>query len=193
MCVNRRRAERQQWHLLAGVAWRNGLVCCCAVQHSKLDEPSTASAERCLDAVEIELSVFVRRAASHYLTGRQTEGHLDGWRYPLLVRLAESGPLRSVDLARVFGLNRSTVGRHLARMETAGLVGHARNEAHAASSRFVVTAAGHAVLGAARRERMEPLRALLSAWPELERGELARLLTKLNHDLDARGRDARPH
>ena len=143
--------------------------------------------------LEVELSIFVRRAAAHYLTGQADEGPLDGWRYPLLVRLAESGPQRSAELARVFGLNRSTVGRHLARLEEVGLVCRGEEREPAVRSPFAVTAAGQAALETARRARMGPLSALVGAWPEAQRRQLAALLSRLNHDLDARdrGRTAR--
>lgn len=159
------------------------------MQHSRDDWVRTNAATTSLEALEIELSIFVRRAAGHYLTGlagEPVEGPLDGWRYPLLVRLAEGGPQRSAELARTFGLNRSTLGRHLARLEEAGLVCHFEDEGHVMSSRFVVTTAGEAALERARRVRMGPLSALLGSWPEAERSELARLLAQLNRDLDAR-------
>ncbi|MDA8074228.1 MAG: MarR family transcriptional regulator [Actinomycetota bacterium] len=170
------------------------------MQHSRDDATSARPAGTSLEALEIELSMFVRRTAAHYLTGsvgQAAEGPLDGWRYPLLVRLAENGPQRSAELARAFGLNRSTLGRHLARLEEAGLVCHADDRhsdgrGHAPSSQFVVTAAGQAALETARRARMGPLSELLGTWPEAQRCELARLLARLNHDLDARDTGVRP-
>ena len=159
------------------------------MQQSSDDRIPVDPAGTSLETLEIELSVFVRRAAGHYLTGsggQPAEGPLDGWRYPLLVRLAENGPQRSAELARAFGLNRSTLGRHLTRLEDAGLVCHSDGQGHATSSRFVVTAAGQVALETARRARMGPLSALLGSWPEAQRSELARLLARLNRDLDAR-------
>ena len=138
--------------------------------------------------LEVELSIFVRRAAAHYLTGQAAEGPLDGWRYPLVVRLAESGPQRPAELARIFGLNRSTVGRHLARLEEAGLVCHGEEREPAARSPFAVTTAGRAALETTRRARMGPLSALVGTWPEEQRRQLAALLSRLNHDLDDRDR-----
>ncbi len=171
------------------------------MQHPSDDGVSADPARTSLEALEIELSMFVRRAAGHYLTGsagQPAEGSLDGWRYPLLVRLAENGPQRSADLARAFGLNRSTLGRHLARLEEAGLVCHSGDDrhsdgrGHAPSSQFVVTADGEAALETARRARMGPLSELLGTWPEAQRSQLARLLARLNHDLDARDAGVRP-
>ena len=165
------------------------------MQHLGDDGAYADPAGTSLEALEIELSIFVRRAAGHYLTGsagQPAEGPLDGWRYPLLVRLAENGPQRSADLARAFGLNRSTLGRHLARLEEAGLVCHSGDEGHVTSSQFVVTAAGQAALDMARRARMGPLSELLGTWPEAQRSELAQLLARLNHDLDARDTGVRP-
>ncbi len=147
-----------------------------------LPEPAATT----LGPLEVELSIFVRRAAAHYLTGQAGEGPVDGWRYPLLVRLAESGQQRPAELARVFGLNRSTVGRHLARLEESGLVCRGEERGTATKSPFAITAAGQAALETARRVRMGPLSALVGTWPEAQRRELARLLARLNHDLDDR-------
>ena len=156
------------------------------MQQLRDDGVSSEPTETSLYQLEIELSIFVRRAAAHYLTGHTDEGPLDGWRYPLLVRLAEYGPERPAQLARVFGLNRSTVSRHLGRLEEADLVFRPKERGSATTSPFAITTAGQAALETARRARMGPLRALMAAWPETQRRELAWLLSKLNHDLDAR-------
>ncbi|MDA8401075.1 MAG: MarR family transcriptional regulator [Actinomycetota bacterium] len=165
------------------------------MQQSKDEETLVDTSGTGLETLEKELSVFVRRAAAHYLggqAGQAGEEPLDGWRYPLLVRLAEGGPQRSAELARVFGLNRSTLGRHLARMEETGLVCRVDGRRQGATSAFFVTDTGRVALVAARRARMGPLRTLLDTWPEAERRELARLLARLNHDLDARAPGVRP-
>ena len=140
-----------------------------------------------LEAVLTALSVFVRRAATHFLHEQPSDAPLDGWRYPLLARLADSGPQHAAHLAQVFGLNRSTVGRHLARLEAAGLVRRTENPQHAGRPHFLVTADGHGELERGRRTRMTPLRGLLEAWPASDQQELVRLVEKLNRDLDVHG------
>ena len=161
------------------------------MQHIRDDEVPLEATETSLHQLETELSLFVRRAAAHYLTGHTDEGPLDGWRYPLLVRLAEYGPERPAQLARLFGLNRSTVSRHLARLEEAEMVSRPKERGSATVSPFAITSAGRAALEAARQVRMGPLRELMSTWPEAQCRELAWLLSRLNHDLDARDQGGR--
>lgn len=112
-------------------------------------------------------------------------------RYPLLARLADSGPQQAAQLAHAFGLNRSTVGRHLARLDAAGLVQRTDDPAHTPRPPFAVTTAGYAALEKARGTRMSPLRAQLETWPAADQRELLRLLRNLNRDLDARGAGSR--
>ena len=77
--------------------------------------------EETMTALERELTLMVRRV----LRGLWTADHgpdIDHTVFPLLVALRDEGPMRTGELARYFRLDKSTVSRHIARLEAAGLV-----------------------------------------------------------------------
>ena len=150
------------------------------------DERTGTAGTTHVEDVLTALAVFVRRAATHFFAERPSDGPLDGWRYPLLTRLADSSPQHAAQLARAFGLNQSTVGRHLAQLETAGLIQRTQSPQHGKRPVFAVTAVGHEALLHARRTRMGPLRARLETWPVADQRALLRLLENLNRDLGVR-------
>lgn len=103
---------------------------------------------------------------------------LDRALFPLLVRIAQRGPLGVVELAEMSGRDHSTVSRQIAKLESLGLV-----ERRAGSDRRVraaqVTARGRAMTDDIARARNQLMSAALADWPSDERRELARLVRKL--------------
>jgi MarR family len=72
--------------------------------------------EEAMTALERELTLLVRRV----LRGLWTADHgpdIDHTVFPLLVALRDEGPMRTGELARHFHLDKSTVSRHIARLE----------------------------------------------------------------------------
>jgi DNA-binding MarR family transcriptional regulator len=135
-----------------------------------------------LPSLERELSVLVRRSIGSVWNKRDMG--VDRWTYALLVRLAEEGPLRVGEVARRFGIDKSTASRHLGRMETQGLVEGVPDENDARSVLLRVTPQGAQHMGEARSRRMAVLRKIFTAWPEHDRSELNRLMRQLNAELD---------
>ena len=135
-----------------------------------------------LSSLERELSVLVRRSISSVWNKRDMG--VDRWTYALLVRLAEEGPLRVGEVARRFGIDKSTASRHLGRMETQGLVEGVPDESDARSVLLRVTPQGVQHMSEARSRRMAVLRKIFTAWPEHDRSELNRLMRQLNAELD---------
>jgi DNA-binding MarR family transcriptional regulator len=139
-----------------------------------------------LSAMERELSVLVRRLGA-LLWSKSAEGALDRWTYALLMRLAEEGPLRVGEMARRFGIDKSTASRHLGRLESLGLIRAEADPGDARSVLFRVTEQGTEHLAASREVRLRPLRQVVASWPEHDRSELTRLLGQLNRELDQYG------
>ncbi|ATB41773.1 transcriptional regulator [Cystobacter fuscus] len=139
-----------------------------------------------LSVMERELSVLVRRLGS-LLWSKNEEGALDRWTYALLMRLAEEGPLRGGEMARRFGIDKSTASRHLGRLEGQGLIRADPDPEDARSVLFQVTEQGAEHLAATRATRLHPLRRVVASWPERDRSELTRLLGQLNRELDQYG------
>ncbi|HZC26636.1 MAG TPA: MarR family winged helix-turn-helix transcriptional regulator [Actinopolymorphaceae bacterium] len=143
-----------------------------------------------LEVLEREVTVLVRRA----LRGLWDHGYgpnrvVDRHTYPLLVLLAEEGPLRVGEVARWFRLDKSTVSRHLARLAAAHLIESVADPSDARSALLRVTDAGTAQLADIRRARRERMRAAVADWPEDDIEGLARLLARLNGDLRALRRE----
>ena len=145
-------------------------------------------------ALEREMSVLLRRAMRRFWNDDEyADGVLDRWTYALLIRLSDEGPLRVGEVARRFGVDKSTASRHLKKLQDGGLVEAIQDSTDARSALMRLTPRGTARLAEVRTARMEPLRRVFSAWPEQDRQELARLLARLNSDMDQvgeAGRDA---
>jgi DNA-binding MarR family transcriptional regulator len=145
---------------------------------------ATEDGQTTLGDLEREMSVLVRRALRRLWTDEWDSGALDRWTYAFLVQLSY-GPLRVGEVARSFGLDKSTASRHLKRIVEGGLAEAAADVEDARSSVVRITALGEARLAEARALRMEPMRRVFATWPEEDRQTLARLLGRLNAELDA--------
>jgi DNA-binding MarR family transcriptional regulator len=136
-----------------------------------------------LAELEREMSVLVRRALRRLWTEESDRGVLDRWTYAFLVRLSD-GPMRIGEAARSFGIDKSTASRHLKRLVKGGFAEASVDAGDARSSVVRITPFGVTRLAEARTARMEPIRRVFAAWPEEERRTLARLLARLNSELD---------
>jgi DNA-binding MarR family transcriptional regulator len=143
-----------------------------------------AGGQATIAALEREMSVLVRRAMRRLWSHEGSDGGLDRWTYAMLIRLSEDGPMRVGEVAKRFGIDKSNASRHLAKLSEGGLVEASPDERDARSSIVRVTALGIERLEQARVARMEPIRAVFATWPEEDRRDFARLLARLNADLD---------
>lgn len=153
----------------------------------KTERQKPAREDATLNALEREMSVFVRRAIRAFWSEERDDGVLDRWNYALLVRLYDEGPLRVGEMARRFGIDKSTASRHLGKLEEEGLVEAVADERDARSVLLRVTPRGEARLLEVRQARMQPFRRLFDTWPREDQAELSRLLARLNEDLDRLG------
>lgn len=133
-------------------------------------------------AMLLRLSERTRRAAT-----RRT-GELERSAYLVLGVLAGSGPASVNAIADALRLDPSTVTRQVLAMEQAG---HVTRSADPADGRVTVVEAtpdGVAALERTRDERAALYAEVLGAWSESDLDGLARLLTRLNTDIDTWGR-----
>ncbi len=150
----------------------------------KTERQKPAQEEATLNSLEREMSVFVRRALRLFWSEQRDEEVLGRWNYALLLRLLDEGPLRVGEVARRFGIDKSTASRHLGKLEEEGLVEAVADERDARSVLLRVTPRGEAHLNDVRQARMQPIRRLFDTWPREDQEELSRLLARLNEDLD---------
>ncbi|REF35641.1 DNA-binding MarR family transcriptional regulator [Thermasporomyces composti] len=95
------------------------------------------------------------------------------------------GPLRLSDLASLVQLDVSTVSRHARALEEAGYLHRTVDPDDRRASLVSITEAGRQVLAEIADRRRALLDAALVEWPDKDRRDLARLLTRLSDDLDS--------
>ena len=120
--------------------------------------------------------------------GDKLDLDLSAWAFPILAELM-GGPLRSSELARRIGIDRSTMTRHLQDMESKDLVRRVKAEADRSGTMLALTAKGVELAEASVNERVAELGQVLAEWPDDRVACLAVLLSDLDCDM-ARGRVA---
>jgi DNA-binding MarR family transcriptional regulator len=145
------------------------------------------------DAVH-DAFVELTSIGDHYLNAFAEElspGLHRGAAQPLL-RLHRVGVERVSGLAAGLGLDATTVTRHLDDLEARGLITRRPNPADRRATLVRLTPRAVARMDAADADRRARLRELLADWPEADRYEFARLLSRFVHrpDLSAEIRAA---
>lgn len=100
-----------------------------------------------------------------------------------LFRMSALGPARLSEVATALDLDLSTVSRHVAGFEAAGLVTRSVDSADARARLVELTELGHEVVAAVSGERRRRLGAALKGWSAADRRLLADLLARLTTDL----------
>jgi len=110
---------------------------------------------------------------------------LDTGSFWLLKTLAASGPLRVTDLATCTNLDASTVSRHVAQLDAAGLIERTPDPADGRAQRVKLSASGAEKMAAAVRSRRALLERCLESWEAGDLEVLDRLLTRFAADVEA--------
>jgi DNA-binding MarR family transcriptional regulator len=141
--------------------------------------------------IELQLAVLVRHTAG---TSRASsaEPRLERSAYLLLSVLAQQQPTSVNALADRLGLNASTITRQVDAMEAALLVRRVKHPDDGRVTLVEVTDRGVARFASERAARRRFYDAVTAHWSADDRLTLARLLTRLNGDLDAVGRSRQP-
>jgi DNA-binding MarR family transcriptional regulator len=93
--------------------------------------------------------------------------------------------MRSCDLAHALHLDQSTVSRHVASLESDGLVQRTPLEEDRRAHRIELTAAGTQAAHRAVETRVRQFEAAVAGWPDDDIARLARLLTAFVDRLSA--------
>ena len=110
---------------------------------------------------------------------------LDTGSFWLLKALAASGPLRVTDLAVCANLDASTVSRHVAQLDSAGLIERTPDPVDGRAQRVKLSPPGAQRIKAALRSRRALLEKCLESWDARDLEELDRLLTRFAADVEA--------
>lgn len=137
--------------------------------------------------IEQQVAILVRLAAGA-LRAAGINGHLERSAYLLLTILSEQGATSVNALAERLGLNASTITRQVDAMAATGLVERVRHPDDGRVTLVAATERGLRAFAESRAARSRFYDAVTDAWPEQDRRDLARLLTRLNRDLDLIGR-----
>ena len=137
------------------------------------------------EQVDRQFTLLIRRVFRSLWTGTYgPEDELDQHTFPFLLVLVEEGPMRVSELARYFRLDKSTVSRHLSRLEGAGLVETRPDPSDGRAGLLRVTRRGRARVQSIRDTRKAPVRRVLASWSAEDRAGLGALLERLNTDLE---------
>lgn len=131
-----------------------------------------------------DVAVALREAVSvlrRRLPGRPEDGAATS----LVSTLARIGPVRATELAEHACLDRSTVSRHLRRLEESGYVERRPDPEDGRAALLRASPAGLAHSAAHFAGTVATLEAALSSWPAADVTALAALLRRLAHDLEA--------
>lgn len=137
------------------------------------------------EQIEQQMTILLRRVQSIHISTSSGSMDLDRSAYGILCRLADEGAQRLGALASAFGLDPSTITRQVQALEKANLVHRRPDDDDRRASILDLTDEGREVLEHTRSYRRERLDEILRGWPESDRQELARLLTKANDSISA--------
>ncbi|GGS76808.1 MarR family winged helix-turn-helix transcriptional regulator [Nonomuraea spiralis] len=131
-----------------------------------------------------KLIITLNRAKTHERLTQAAGVRLDRPDVQILVHLLDVGEPRRIGvIAEGLQVESPHVTRHVAALEQRGLVERVRDADDRRAWRIALTEEGTEVAGRCRQVTTEWFEETLSDWPESERAELARLMTKLSDDL----------
>ena len=137
------------------------------------------------EQLESELSFLWRRLRRlSTALARQVDDGLEVAAYGLLGYLHDSGDVRAGDLAEKFGLDKSTVSRQIAQMESLGLIQRVPDPQDGRARLIHTTDIGKERVRQLREARGNWFRSALSDWPATDVDQLATLLARLNVSLE---------
>jgi DNA-binding MarR family transcriptional regulator len=150
-------------------------------------EPDAEHVGTAVEQIELQLAVLVRHAAGARRAAAAAE-RLERSAYLLLSVLTERGPTSVNALADRLGLNASTITRQVDAMARTGLVRRVKHPDDGRVTLVAVTDRGVRHFAADREARRRFFEEVTASWPASDQVALARLLTRLNEDLDAAAR-----
>lgn len=153
------------------------------------EETAGTDRQRVHKQLEAELSILwrkVRRLSIAFV--REAGDGLDVAAYTLLAGLSEGGDIRAGDLAERFGMDKSTVSRQIAQMESLNLIQRVTDPVDGRARLIHITDEGRDRIRQMGEARGRWLRSALEPWPAEDVDRLAELLGRLNVSLEHRDR-----
>lgn len=133
-----------------------------------------------VERLEREISLLLRRSRSVLRTlATRLHPDVDAASYAVLLAIARSAPLRLVDLAEEFGLDKSTMSRQVSSLLALGLVERRPDPEDGRAFLLELGEEGRERLEEVSRARHEEFRSRLASWSADEVATLADGLTRL--------------
>lgn len=144
-----------------------------------------AAREAQVDRLEEQLSLFHRRSR-RFLRSFASRVHpeMDASTYAVLLVIAQGAPMRLNELAEEFGLDKSTMSRHVSTLIQLGLVERDPDPLDGRAFLLHASAVGQQRLTTATSARRAAWRGRLDGWSTEELADFVDGLTRLNSDLD---------
>jgi DNA-binding MarR family transcriptional regulator len=136
--------------------------------------------------LELQLAMMARRLSKPVrLHGPSGFTVLDRPAYQALWRICDEGPVRPTTLAGLLEVDLSVVSRQVRSLEEAGFVQRQSDPQDARAALVSATDSGRQAFERTRQQRIEVLDEVLAEWPEQDRADFVRLLTRFNAELEA--------
>ncbi|MBW0091455.1 MarR family transcriptional regulator [Pseudonocardia sp. KRD-184] len=142
--------------------------------------PDDAAHDEAVQRLEREISLLLRRSRSVLRTlATRLHPDVDAASYAVLLAIARSSPLRLVDLAEEFGLDKSTMSRQISSLLALGLLRRRPDPEDGRAFLLELSDGGRERLEEVSRARHEEFRSRLASWSADDVGTLADGLTRL--------------
>ncbi|MBW0118051.1 MarR family winged helix-turn-helix transcriptional regulator [Pseudonocardia abyssalis] len=141
--------------------------------------------DRQVERLENEVSMLLRRSRSVLRTlATRLHPGVDAGSYAVLLAIARMAPVRLVDLAEEFGLDKSTMSRQVSALLELGLVERRPDPSDGRAFLLELGDEGRARLDEVSRARHEEWRSRLETWSTQDIATLADGLTRLSTTLN---------
>ena len=138
--------------------------------------------------IEAQVAMLLRLADRTRRAGARARGEIERSAYLVLSVLSAEGTASVNAIADALRLDPSTVTRQVLAMEQAGQVRRTADPGDGRVTLVTATEAGLKALATTRDVRARVYAEVLDGWAEDDQADLARLLTRLNADIDTWGR-----
>jgi DNA-binding MarR family transcriptional regulator len=143
-----------------------------------------AAHEREVDRLEEQLGVFHRRSRRFLRTfASRVHPGIDAGAYAVLMAIAQAGPRRLNDLAEEFGLDKSTMSRHVSTLIRLGLVDRDPDPVDGRAFLLKPSEDGQRRLDTAAAARRAEWRDRLADWDTADLRSFTTALARMNTDL----------
>lgn len=148
-------------------------------------EPAAAK-DRAMLQIERELGVLVHRIRRRTAqSAPAVHADLQPAALPVLLYVVDLGPVRASDVVEHFGIDKGAVSRHVAHLESLGLVTRACDPDDRRAQTIVPTAPARRRVDAVRAARREDTAGRLADWSEDDLLVLAEGLARYNASIEA--------